>query len=110
MLSRVVSQCFCPLAHPTLEWGHIWVGLNNPTFTPGANSDLDGLLKWTDGSDFVSDGGANLPEVQFTTGLYCAKWSPRPDLASKIDEVQCNQYYANFMCEYECGNGNCVVN
>ena len=100
---QLLRICFSD--HPSVQYFDYWVGLTNPTFATGANADLDNLLVWADGTNFTSDGGTSLPEVEVTQPVYCLVWSPRNDLASKIIGKECHSIYAFYMCEYECGNG-----
>ena len=83
----------------------MWVGLHNPDYVTGNNTDLDNLLKWSDGSDFNRAAGSGLPNIIVGTPQYCFLWFARPDNAGGMSPKHCNQYQAYYMCEYECGNG-----
>ena len=86
-------------------FNYFWVGLLNPKHVVnGTNSNLDGLLKWTDGSDYIYSSG--LPDTQILNGpIYCHRWLNIPVTNGAITSIPCNQFSAYYICEYECGKG-----
>ena len=98
---QITRACFLASAdNGDLNTNKFWVGLVNPTFATGNNAELNGQLKWLDGSDFTYD--AALPEVLAPQRRYCVTYVPNEGVMNIAD---CDAAFEYSICEYECGNG-----